>query len=147
MCRSSRVNTGETRMGRSYGIKSTANHFVSAPPFLTWSPASFSYYRVVLNVFQNDNVCVHADVKVIAPLENVGKCIYLIISSSFLSWFTFALDRMTSRKGRSLSRVLDLTDKSKRKSMIRSQRDNGGRIRGGYIYIDFLPKKIIMFYL
>ena len=41
--------------------------------------------QVVSNVFQNDNVRVRADVKSLVPLENVGQCMYEIISSCFLS--------------------------------------------------------------
>ena len=84
--------------------------------------------QVLSNELHNDTVRVHADVKSLFRLENVG---YLHIFDKFfvLPFLVhFAFDSMTSHKGRSLSRRLDLTDKSKRKSIIRTQRSNGGRI-------------------
>ena len=84
--------------------------------------------QVLSNELHNDTVRVHADVKSLFRLENVG---YLHIFDKFFALpflVHFAFDRMTSHKGRSLSRRLDLTDKSKRTSIIRTQRSNGGRI-------------------
>ena len=107
----------------------TITHNIDCKPFrfLTWSSSAFFLLQVVSNVFQNDTLRVHADVKSLVPLENVVSCIYLIISSYVLSWFTFSLYRMTSGKGRSLCWRLDLTDKCKRKSMIRTKRSNCGK--------------------